>query len=106
MNEDFHDASDPQGREKEPGHARPMNPLLSGRLGRLTGIGTSSPYRQASSSGELVTFLILFALLVSTSVGAATQSFLIGVGTFLVIVVLVIGSSLLIKQIKRSKKLR
>ncbi len=53
MNENPNDASNPQGREREPGHARPMNPLLSGRLGRLSGIGTSSPYRQAGPSGEI-----------------------------------------------------
>jgi hypothetical protein len=103
MNENPNDASNPQGREREAGQARPINPFLSGRLGRLTGIGTSSPYRQASSSGELVTFLILFALLAGTGVGIAIQSFLVGVGTFLAIIVLVIGSTILIKQIKKPK---
>ena len=103
MSQNPNDAFNPQGREGEPGYARPMNPLLSGRLGRLSGIGTSSPYRNSGPTGALVTFLMLFAILVGTGVGAATHSFLIGVGVALAVIVLVIGSNLLIRQIIRPK---
>jgi hypothetical protein len=104
MSQEHYDPSNPQGREMEPGHARPMNPFFSGRLGRLTGIGTSSPYRNAGASAELLTFVALLAILIGTGIGAANQSLIIGIGSALAIIVLVIGVNLLIQGIRGRNK--
>ncbi len=104
MNQQHYDPSNPQGRETEPGHARPMNPFFSGRLGRLTGIGTSSPYRNAGPSAEIWTFVALLAILIGTGIGSATQSLLIGIGSVIAILVLLIVGNLLIRGIRRWTK--
>jgi hypothetical protein len=101
MNQEHNDPSNPQGRESELGHARPMNPFFSGRLGWLSGISISSPYRKAGPSGEILTFIILVAILVAVGIGAANQSLIIGIGSFVAMLVLVIGTNLLIQGIRR-----
>jgi len=104
MSQNPNDASNPQGRETEPGHARPMNPLLSGRLGRLTGMGTSSPFRNAGAAGEISVFLILFAILVSVLIGSVTQSLIIGIVSFIAIVAIGVVISLLLTQRGKRRK--
>ena len=98
------DASDPQGRETEPRQARPMNPFFSGRLGRLTGIGTSSPFRSASWLGEIAVFLILFTIIASTLIGSVTQNLLIGIVSFFVLIALGVGISLLLTEVSKRRK--
>ncbi len=100
MSPNLNDASDSQGRETEAGHARPMNPLLSGRLGRLSGIGTSSPFRSAGGQGELSVFLIIFAILVSTFIGSVTQNLLIGIVSFFVVIAMGVGINFLLKRLR------
>ena len=78
MSENQHNALDLQGRETKLGHVRPINPLYSGELGQVSGIGTSSPFRNAGSQGELWVFVTLFVILISTLIGVATGSFLVG----------------------------
>ncbi len=104
MSQDSNNASEPQGRETESGHARPMNPFFSGRLGRLSGIGTSSPFRNAGGHGEVSTFLILFAILISTFIGSVTQNLLIGIASFVVIIAIGVGISLLLTQVSKRRK--
>ena len=104
MNRNPNDASDSQGRETEQGHARPMNPFFSGRLGRLTGIGTSSPLRNAGSVGEVAVFPILFAILISTFIGSVTQNLFIGIASFVVLIAIGVGISLLLTQVSKRRK--
>ena len=104
MNENPNNASGPQGRETTPGHARPINPLYSGRLGRLSGIGTSSPMRNASWQAEIWVFLVLFAILVSTLIGSATQSFLIGSVSFVSIIAFAICINFLLTKLRASTR--
>ncbi len=104
MSQEPNNASEPQGCETEPGHARPINPFFSGRLGRLSGIGTSSPFRNAGRQGEISVFLILFAILVSTYIGSLTQNLLIGIASFVVIIAIGVGISLLLTQVSKRRK--
>ena len=104
MNYNPNDASDPQGRETEPRHARPINPFFSGRLGRLTGIGTSSPLRYAGAAGEIAVFPILFAILISTLIGSMTQNLFIGIVSFVVLIAIGVGISLLFTKVSKSRK--
>ena len=104
MSEKQGNKSDLQGRETKPGHARPINPFYSGKLGQLSGIGTSSPFRNAGAQGEIWVFVTLFGILISTFVGVATGSFLVGIVAFVVLIALAVSINFLPTKLRASTR--